>query len=100
MQLDELAEDRMGTINKTVTSVLEGKHPSKTIPSCATLETYKETPIFITVNITKESVESVAKKLLGSSGPGGTELEALQVWILKFGEGGIRLRTSVETFVN
>ena len=59
-QRDELDEDFMGTINETPVSVLEGKHSSKTIPPCDTLETYKATPIFIPVNITEESVESVA----------------------------------------
>ena len=56
LQPDELDEDRTGTINKTAISVLEGKDPSKTIPSCATLETYEETPIFVTVDITEESI--------------------------------------------
>ena len=37
---------------------------------------------------------------MGSSGPGGTESEALQGWLLKFGEDSTRLRTSVETFVD
>ena len=60
LQPDKLAEDCTGTINKTVASVLEGKHPSKPIPSCATLETYKEMFIFFPVNITKKAVESVA----------------------------------------
>ena len=60
-------------INKTVASVLEGEHLSETVPSCAMLETYVETPIFITVDITEEAVESVARKLSGSSGPGGTD---------------------------
>ena len=41
------------------------------------LETYEETPIFIPVNITEEAVISVARKLSGSSGPGGTDSEAL-----------------------
>ena len=77
MKQDKLAEDRTGTINKTVASVLEVKHKSKTIPSCDTLETYEETPIFIPVDITKEAVESVAQKLPGSSVPGGTDSEAL-----------------------
>ena len=49
----------------------------KTIPSCATLETYEEAPIFIPVKITDEDVESVARKFLESCGPGGTDLEAL-----------------------
>ena len=41
----ELAEDRTGTINETVVLVLEGKNPSRTIPSFAMLEKYEETPI-------------------------------------------------------
>ena len=87
-------------INETVTLVLEGKIPSETIPSCATLETYEETHISIPVNITEEAVESVARKISGSSGPGGTDSEALQGWLLKFREDSTRLRTSVETFVD
>ena len=55
-QPDELAEDCTGAINKTVASVLEGKHPSKTIPSCDTLEMYEEMPIFIPVDIAEETV--------------------------------------------
>ena len=92
--------DCKGTINETVALVLEGKHPIKTISSCATLEMYEETPIFIPVNITEEAVESVAHKLLGSSGPGGTELEALQGWFLKYGEDSTRIHTSMEKFVD
>ena len=64
------------------------------------LETYKETPIFIPVDITEEAVELLARKLLGGSGPLGTDLEALQGWLLKFGEDSTRLRTSVENFVD
>ena len=67
----------MGTINKTVTSILEGKRMRKQIPSCDTLETYEETPIFIPVDITEEAVELVARKLLGISGLGVTDSEAL-----------------------
>ena len=36
---------------------------------------------------------------MGSFVPGGTDSEALKVWILKFGEDSTRLRTSVETSV-
>ena len=59
---------------------------------------YEETPIFIPVYITKKAVESVARKNSGSSGPGGTESEALQGWLLKFGEDISILRTRFETF--
>ena len=54
----------------------------------------------IPVNITEESVKWVAQKNLGASGSGGTDLEALQGWLLKFEEYNKRLRTSVETFVD
>ena len=58
--------DCKGTINETVALVLEVKHPSKTISSCATLEMYEETPIFVPVDITEKSTESVTRKFWGA----------------------------------
>ena len=55
-------------------------------------------PIIIPVDITEEAVELVARKLSGSSGPGGTDSEAVQGWILKFGGYSNRLRTREENF--
>ena len=52
------------------------------------------------VYITEETVKSVGRKRLGSSGPVDKELEALQGWILKSGEDSTRIRTIVETFVD
>ena len=46
---------------------------------------YEDTPIFIPGNITEEAVELVAHKLLGGSGLGGRDSEALHGWLLKFG---------------
>ena len=100
LQLRELDEDCTGTINENVTYHLEGGNTSKTILSCATLKMYEVTTILIPVDITEEAVESVVRKLLGSSISGGTDSEALQVWLLKFREDSTRLRTSVETFVD
>ena len=99
LQPNELSEDCTGTINKTATLVLEGKHPHKKIPSCFTLETYDKTPIFIPVKIMDDTIESVARKLSRDSGPGGTDSEALHGWLLKFGEDRKILRTSVEILV-
>ena len=87
LQPDELSEDCMGTINKNAASIFEGKHQSETIPSCAALEKYEETPIFIPVDITDNSVELFVRKLSGSYGPGCTDLEVLHGWLLNFGEG-------------
>ena len=39
---------------------------------------YEETPIFIPVDITEGVVKLVVQKLLGSVGPGGIDLVALQ----------------------
>ena len=72
LQPDELALDRTGIINKTVASVLAGKYPHGKISSCSMFDTYDETPIFIILYITEDVVESVARKLSGSSGPEGT----------------------------
>ena len=47
---------------------------------------YKETPVIITMDIKADVVESVAWKRLGSTGPGGTESEDLQGWLLNFGD--------------
>ena len=82
VQPNKLAEDRTGIINKTIVSVLEGKYLHEKIPSFVTLETYDE------------------MHSLGGSGLGGTNLEALQWWILKFGKDIKRIRTIVETFVD
>ena len=70
---DKLALDEMGTIKKTVTSVLEVKHPHKTNPSYYTLDTYDTTLIFIPLDIIEDVVKSVTAKFLGSSSPGGMD---------------------------
>ena len=72
--------------------------PHKKIPPCSTLETNDKTPIFIPVDITEDVAESVAQIILGGLSPGGTDVEDIQGWILKFREDSKRLCTSVETF--
>ena len=100
MQPYQLAKDQTGTINITAVSVLERKHPHENISSCATLETYKETPIFIPVENKEEAIKLAVEKRPGASGPGVTDLEALQGRILKSVEDRKILCTSVTIFVN
>ena len=57
-------------------------------------------PVFIPEEITEDVVKLFTQKLLGGSGPRGTESEALQGWILKFGEDSKVLFTGAETFIN
>ena len=60
---------------------------------------YEASPVFISMEITEIVVESVAQKLSGSAGPGGTDSEALQGLLLKFGDYSKKLCISVEYFV-
>ena len=46
------------------------------------LDIYEKMPIVIPLDITEDVVKSVVWKLLGSLGPGGTNSETLQGWIL------------------
>ena len=63
------------------------------------LGTYEKTRIFIPIDITEDTVKLVTQKFLGSYGTVGTYLEALQGWLLNFGEDRKRLRTIMETFI-
>ena len=68
-------------------------------PHCSTLEVYKDTPISIPVYIMEDVVESVIRKLLGITGPRGTDSETLQGWLLKLGDYRKIICFSVENFV-
>ena len=60
------------------------------------LEVYNETPIFIPLDIVEEVIKLVTRTISESSGPGGTKLEDLHVWILKLREYRKKLCISVE----
>ena len=60
------------------------------------LEVYNETPIFIPLDIVEEVVKLVTRTISVSSGPGGTNLEDLHVWLLKLREYRKKLCISVE----
>ena len=87
LQPDDLVLDETSVIDKTIAFVLAGGNPHEKIPTCSTVEAYDKTPVFISVGITEDVVKLVACKLLGGSSPGGTDLDALQGWLLKFWGG-------------
>ena len=99
LQPNELAEDCTGTINETVASVLEGNICKKIFFLCHMRNVQVNAYFFISVNIIKDTVKLVARKLWGDYVPGGTDSEALQGWLLKFKEYSKILRNSVETFI-
>eukprot|EP00978_Attheya_sp_CCMP212_P037687 scaffold180161_cov59-Attheya_sp.AAC.1 len=63
--------NRMVLQGKPVIDVLKSKHPEARVPDVGDLPHYDETPEFIDVDITADTVESIARKLSGSAGPGG-----------------------------
>ena len=56
--------------------------------------------ILIPVNNMEDVVELFMQLFSGNSGPRGMDSEALQEWILKFGEDSQKRCTSVDFFVN
>ena len=51
------------------------------------------------MDITDDTVTVVAGRLLGGSGPGGTDSVLLQHWLLRFGATSVELRLIVGDFV-
>ena len=83
---------------ESVGDVLRSKHPAARVPDVDLLHSYPETPAFVDVDITADVVESVARRLTGSAGLGGTDAHALKHWLLKFGKVSAELREAVASF--
>jgi hypothetical protein len=84
----------------TISEVLESKHPDARTPDANSLPKYSNTPDFVDVDITEESVEKVARRLSGSAGLGGTDSHALQHWLLRFGAASRKLRIALAEFTD
>ena len=52
------------------------------------------------MDITEDIVEQVARRLSGSAGPGGSDAQAIQQWLLRFGGASQELRRAVAKFVS
>ena len=91
---------KIGRLDKTAVEVLSGKKKAQQKPLRVALEVYEATPVFIPVDITEDVVKSVAQNLSGTVGPSGTDLLALQGWLLKFGDHSRKLCVNVKYFVD
>eukprot|EP00978_Attheya_sp_CCMP212_P041002 scaffold229845_cov30-Attheya_sp.AAC.2 len=69
---------------KPVIDVLKSKHPEARVPDLGDLPHYDETPECADVDITADTVESVARKLSGSAGPGRIDSVGLSHLLLRF----------------
>ncbi len=79
----------------SVATVLESKHPNARVPDFSSFPLYPNTPDFVDLAITEDSVEKVAGRLSGSAGLGGTDAYALSHWLLKFGTASCKLRVAL-----
>ena len=80
-----------------VLEVLESKHPALRDPPSVgevdgAFERYEETPAIVPVVISNDIVETVASRLSGAAGPGGTDAEDLKGWLLRYGTYSHALR--------
>jgi hypothetical protein len=79
----------------SVADVLEAKHPDARTPEAASLHRCNTTADFVNVDVTEDTVKTVAQRLSGSAGVGGTDSHALQHWLLRFGVASRKLRSVV-----
>ena len=85
---------------ETIFDVLKSKHPAARVPEASEMEDYDILPDFVDVDITEDIVEQVARRLSGSAGPGGSDAQAIQQWLLRFGGASQELRRAVAKFVS
>ncbi len=84
----------------SVAEALESKHQHARTPDASSLTKYPITPDFVDVDICEETVGTVARRLSGSAGLGGTDSHALQHWLLRFGVASRKLRTALAEFTD
>lgn len=81
-----------------VIDVLHSKHPDPRVTQQSTLTDYESLPAVIPVRISEETVDTIARRLSGSAGPGGTDAINLQHWLLRHGMMSQKLQTSLAKF--
>ena len=92
--------DRCIKTGERVMEVLCAKHPEARTPTAASLDSYPDRPLELTlVDITEDTVTAVAGILLGGAGPCGTDSVSLQHSLLRFGAASGELWIIVGDFV-
>lgn len=81
-----------GPLGKTCLEAFREKHPPQKEPDPRAFVECKELPPFEHVDITSSHIETVARRLQGSAGPGGTDADQWKSFLLRFGKASERLR--------
>ena len=79
--------------------VLESNHPNLRVLDISLMEKYDILLDLVEIDITANTVESVAQRLSDSADPGGTDAAFLQYWLLRFGRASAEFRKAVAEFV-
>ena len=88
-----LPEDIDSKPGDTVKEDLKSKHPKlRVVPGISLMEKYDTLQELVEIDITADTVESVARRLSGSAGPRGTDASGLQHWLLQFGGASAEFR--------
>ena len=92
-----LPEDLCTKTGRPVFEVLESKHPDTRIPNLddpnnIAFEEYEELPDPIPLECLPETLEKVALRLHGSSGPSSVDAAALKTYLLRYGRASAELR--------
>jgi hypothetical protein len=98
LQHDDLvpSKDAQGNpIMRSVGEILKEKHPSAKEPGITAMPDYGQPPLMPGLDVTAEHVEGIARKLQGGAGPGGSNAEAWQDWLLRFGVHSNELREAI-----
>ena len=91
---DMVAVDDQGT-KRTVRDVLLEKHPEGLEPEPHAMPHYDSLPDLPWVVVTPEHIETAARRLQGSAGPGGANGDYCQHWLLRCGTHSAKLREAV-----
>lgn len=83
---------------RPVVDVIKSKHPNEVIPDASKLQDYVETPDFVDIDITVDTVEKAAQRLAGNAGLGGMDSNAVSKLLLQFGKSSHILREAVVEF--
>jgi hypothetical protein len=81
--------------NEKARSFTQSQNKSFRIPDPSGLEDYGTSPDFVDLYITEEVVEQVPRRLSGSAGPGGSDAQSIQHWLLYFGGESQALQKAV-----
>ena len=79
---------------------LQAKHPEARIAHHSMLQSDKDLPEFLDLNITDKNVSFVGSKMSGAAGLSGFDTYNLRLALLRFGRESTELRKAVAIFVN